>query len=188
MVSRLHTRLDSLEQQAAPLIERRRERMREIAKLRAYIQPDLDEVMSIAQYCEFPNLIDLRGQIESDWIEQELLIFAEYSERFGESEKTHEKMTEAIVESDIKFYREIYGREYSRDEVLQPRALTQQVREDISNRVPVSESEAAQEIIKSEATRATRLKKHTDDFAAFIAGGDSRIPDWVFDDSPNLAA
>ena len=180
MVSRLHTRLDSLEQQAAPLIERRRERMREIAKLRAYIQPDLDEIMEIGAYCEFPNLIDLRAQIESDWIEQELLILAEYSERFGESEKTHEKMTEAIIEADIKFYREVYGREYSREEVLQPHTLTQQVREDMSNRVPASESEAAQEIIKSEATRAARLKKHTDAFAAFIAGADSRIPDWVF--------
>lgn len=180
MVSRLQGRLDRIEQQAAPLIERRRERLHEIAKLRAYIQTDLNEVMEIGAYCEFPNLIDLRAQIESDWIEQELLIFAEYSEQFGESEKTHEKMIEAIIESDIKFYREIYGREYSREEVLQPRTLTQQVREDMSNRVPVRESEAAQEIIKSEATRAARLKKHTDAFAAFIAGQDSRIPDWEF--------
>ncbi len=180
MVSRLHTRLDSLEQRAAPLIERRRERLHEIAKLRAYIQTGLDEVMEIGAYCEFPNLIDLRAQIESDWIEQELLILAEYSERFGCAEKTEENMTEAIIESDIKFYREIYGREYSREDVLQPRTLTQQVRKDMGNRLPVSESEAAQEIIKAEATRAARLKKHTDAFAAFIAGADSRIPDWVF--------
>ena len=180
MVSRLHTRLDGLEQQAAPLIECRRERMREIAKLRAYIQTDLDEVMEIAAYCQFPNLIDLRAQIESDWIEQELLIFAEYSERFGESEKTHEQMIEAIIESDIKFYREIYGREYSRDDVLQPSITADRVREDIKNKVPLCKSEAAQLIIEVERTRAARLKKHTDAFAAFIAGADSRLPDWEF--------
>ncbi|HKS41834.1 MAG TPA: hypothetical protein VJX74_14560 [Blastocatellia bacterium] len=188
MVSRLQGRLDRIEQQAAPNLERRRSRLIEINKLRAYIKPDLDGVMEIAEYCELSNPIELREQIESDWIEQELLIFAEYSERFGNVEKTEENMTEAIVESDIKFYREIYGREYSRDDVLQPRALTQRVREDMSNRVQVSESEAAQEIIRSEATRAERVKKHTDAFAAFIAGQESRIPDWTFDDSPNLAA
>ena len=180
LVSRLQARLERIEQQASPMLERRRERMREIAKLRAYIQPDLDAVMEIGAYCEFPNLIDLRAQIESDWIEQELLIFAEYSEQFGESEKTHEKITEAIVESDIKFFREIYGREYSREEVLQPSIIADRVRKDIKNKVPLSESEAAQLIIEAERTRATRLKKHTDAFAAFIAGADSRIPDWVF--------
>jgi hypothetical protein len=53
--------------------------------------------------------------------------------------------------------------------------------------IPATESEAAQQIIKNEATRATRLKKHTDDFAAFIAGLDSRIPDWAFNASEESA-
>ena len=180
LVSRLQTRLERIEQQAWPILERRRKRLQEIAKLRAYIQPDLDEVMEIAAYCEFPKRIDLRAQIESDWIEQEMLMLAEYSERFGESEKTHEKMTEAIIESDIKFYREIYGREYSRDDVLQPGITADRVREDMKNKVPLCESEAAQLIIEAERRRAARLKKHTDAFAAFIAGADSRIPDWMF--------
>src|ERR1044071_6481837 len=84
-MSKLLSRVDRIEQQAAPLIERRRERMREIAKLRAYIQPDIDGVMQIAIYCEFPNLQDRRAEMESDWIEQEFLTLAEYNEHFGVS-------------------------------------------------------------------------------------------------------
>jgi hypothetical protein len=180
MVSGLQGRIDRIEQEAAPLIERRRERLHEIAKLRAYIQPDIDEVMQLAKYCQLPNLQDIRAGIESDWIEQEFLALAEYNERFGVSESTKEKRIEAIIESDIKFYREIYGLGYSRDDVLQPRITADRVREDIKNKVPLCESEAAQLIIEAERTRAARLKKHTDAFAAFIAGADSRIPDWVF--------
>jgi len=161
--------------------------MREIEKLRAYVKPNLENLMEVAKYCGLPKLIDLREQIESDWIEGELLVLAEYKERFGDTEKTHEKMIEAIINSDIKFYREIYGLELEPAAVLKAGELGERVREDMRAGILASESEAAQAIIRSEATRAARLKKHTDDFAAFIAGQDSRIPDWEFDDSAEAA-
>lgn len=180
MASRLQTRLERIEQQAAPVLALKRERMCEIGKLRAFIKPELDRIMEVAEYCGLPNLIDLREQIESDWIEQVLLEWAEYQERFGDAEKTIERKREAIIESDIKFYREIYGLELEPAAVLNAGELGEQVRADMRAGIMARDSEAAQEIIRSQATRAARLKKHTDDFAAFIAGQDSRIPDWVF--------
>lgn len=189
VASRLQGRIRLIEQQAAPLLERARERMIEIEKLRAYIRPELESVMRIAEYCGLPDLIKLRMQIESDWIEQELLILAEYAERFGDDEgRTHKKMIEAIINSDIKFYKEIYGQDYSHDDVTRPSELRERVIADIEAGIPASESKAVQEIIKSEAMRATRLKKHTDDFAAHIAGRDSRIPDWFFNDEPGFTS
>jgi hypothetical protein len=182
VVSRLHSRIERIE--AAPRVslirERREARRKEIEKFRAFIQPDLDAIMQVAEYCGLPSLVEIRAQIESDWIEQELLLFAEYSELFGDAERTEERAIESIIKSDTKYYRELYGLKWSPDDITSAGSLGRQVREDIKAGIPASESEAAQQTIKNEATRATRLKKHTDAYAAYIAGLDSRIPDCEF--------
>src|ERR1051325_2681096 len=180
----IQSRLERIEaSQPVNLIrERRAERRREVEKFRAFMQPDLDEIMTLAVYCGLPSLIELRAEIESDWIEQELLLVAEYKELFGDAERTEERAHEAIIKSDTKFYQEVYGREFSPADIMGASSLGDMVREDMRAGIAASESKAAQRLIESEATRATRLKKHTDAFAAFIAGLDSRIPDIVFND------
>ena len=81
----IQSRLERIEaSQPVNLIrERRNERRREVEKFRAFMQPDLDEIMAVAVYCGLPSLTEIRAEIESDWIEQELLLVAEYKELFG---------------------------------------------------------------------------------------------------------
>jgi hypothetical protein len=182
---RLQSRLGRIE--AAPLVrltrERREARRREVEKFRAFMQPDLDEIMKIAEYCGIPSLTKIRAEIESDWIEIELLLVAECRERFGDAKRTEEGWQEAIIKTDTEFYREVYGREYTPEDFAAGRARADRVREDMAAGIPASESEAARLIFEAEAMRPARLKKHTDAFAAFIAGLDSRIPEIEFDDS-----
>jgi hypothetical protein len=183
---RLQSRLERIE--AAPVVkftrERRQARRVEIEKFRAFMQPDLDEVMRVAEYCGISPPPEFRAEIESDWIEIELLLVAEYRELFGDyAERTEERSREAIIKSDTKFYQEVYGREYAPEDFAAGRARADRVREDMAAGIHASESEAARQIFEAEAMRPARLKKHTDAFAAFIAGLDSRIPEIEFDDS-----
>jgi hypothetical protein len=179
---RLQSRLERIE--AAPVVkltrERREARGIEIEKFRAFLQPDLDEMMRLSQYCGIPFN---RNYTENSIIEGTLLILAECNERYGYVKPTHEQWMECAMQSDIKFYREVEGIEYTPDDLTRASGLGEQARADMRAGVPVAESEAAQEMIRQHAIQPPRLKKHTDAFAAFIAGLDSRIPEIEFDDS-----
>ena len=87
---------------------------------------------------------------------------------------------ECVIESDVKFYREVYGVDYRPEDFIRAGEIGEQAREDMRAGVPVGESEAAQEMIRQYAIQPVRLKKHTEAFAAYIAGLDSRIPDCDF--------
>jgi hypothetical protein len=173
----LQSRLEKLEQHAAPFVDRARARRIEIDKFRASVQDDLDEMTGLANYCGLPFN---RQQAESDMIEGMLLILAECGERYGEAVMTHEQRIECIIQSDIKFYREVNGVEYTPEDLHRAGDIGEQAREDMRAGIPTSESEAAQEMIRQYAIQPARLKKHTDAFAAYIAGLDSRIPEWEF--------
>ena len=179
----LQSRLEKLEQYAAPFVDRARARRKEIDKFRAFIQSDLDDMAALAQYCGIP--FD-RGLAESDVIEGTLLIVAECHERYVYADTTSEQSTECVIQSDIKFYREVFGSEHTPEDVIRAGDIGEQARKDMRAGLPVGESEAAQEMIREYAKATPRLKKHTDAFAAFIAGLDSRIPDdWTFNDEPS---
>jgi hypothetical protein len=175
----LQSRLERIE--AAPLLslihERREARRIEIERFRASIQEDIDGMTALANYC---GLTFDREQTESTVIEGTLLILAECNKRHGEAEPTHEQMTECIIQSDIKFYLEVEGREYSPDDLIRAANRGEQARADMRAGIPASESEPAQEMIREHAKAPPRLKKHTDAFAAFVAGLDSRIPEWEY--------
>jgi hypothetical protein len=179
LLSRLHSRLERIE--AAPLVnlirERREARRREIEKFRASIQGDIDGMMALSQYCGLPFN---REQAEIDVIEGTLLIMAECDEQYGYAKPTHDQRIDCIIQSDIKFYLEVEGREYSPDDLIRASDRGAQAREDMRAGIPASESEAAQEMIREHAKATPRLKKHTDAFAAFVAGLDSRIPEWEY--------
>jgi hypothetical protein len=128
--------------------ERRDDRRREVEKFRAFMQPDLDEMMEVAEYCGLPALAELRARIESDWIEQVVLQVAEYKELFWDAERTGERAHEAIVKTDMKFYQEVYGREFSPEDIERAGRLGDRVREDMRAGIPASESEAARAIVE----------------------------------------
>lgn len=179
MVSRLHTRLERIE--AAPIVnltrERRESRRKVIESFRAFIQPDLDEQVVLAQYC---GIQLCRETQEGDIIEQTFLSVAEHHERYGDARLDSEQSAECVFQADIKFYREVYGVELTPEDLLGAGEVGEQAREDMRAGVPVSESEAAQIMIANYTNQPARLKKHTDDFAAYMAGLDSRIPECEF--------
>lgn len=179
MVSRLQRRMELIE--SAPLVnlirERRAARRIEIEKFCASIQTELDEMMALARDCGIPFY---REQAESDVIEGTLLIMAERQERHGYAKTTHEQTLECVIESDIKFYREVDGEEVTPDQIIRAGEVGAQARADRQAGIPVAESEAAQEMIRQHAKATPRLKKHTDAFVAFVSGRDSRIPEWEY--------
>lgn len=178
----VQSRIERVERHTAPFVERARERRVEIEKFRAFIQPDLDRMAAVSLYC---GCTFEREQMESDIIESMLLIMSECQERHGYADLTDEQTTECILASDAKFYREVYAEEVAPDELMRAGEIGTQARADMRAGIPANESEAAQQMIKEAARSARRLKKHTDAFAAYIAGLDSRIPDdWTFSDSP----
>jgi hypothetical protein len=185
MRANIETRLEKLERHAAPFVDRARARRKEIDKFRAFIQPDLDIQVMLTQYCGIPFSREIQ---EGDIIEGTFLSWAESHDRYGDARLTDEQKTECIIQADIKFYREVYGVELTSEDMTRTGEIGEQAREDMLAGVPVGESEAAQIMIAHYNLQPARLKKHSDAFAAYIAGRDSRIPDWTFNDEPEITS
>lgn len=162
MNSRLHTRLDKLEQQAPSVIDRIRARQAEVEEIRADLQPSVEGVLAVARYCGLPGD---REQLEMDMIETVVLI-----EHFlGDAERTQEKMLDAIRRADQRLHFEWYDRELSADEREADDKLAVRVREDMQAGIPAERSEAAR-LIREEAYATPRVRKQSGFITAYLAG------------------
>ena len=170
MNSRLHTKLDKLEQQAAPLIERIQRRKAIIEEIRVSIQDDLEGVLAVARYC---SLRDDREQLELSMIEKVFMM--EYE--LGDDIPTDANIRAAIRRADQRLELEYYNRETSIDELMEDDRLAVQVRADMKAGIPAEQSEAARLIREEAYASPPPLRKQSRLLTAYLAG--EPMPDWM---------
>jgi hypothetical protein len=174
MVSRLHSRLDRIEQQSAPLLERVRERREKLESVRAsilrngYFEMAHDALRYIGRDAS-------RAQTEQDLTEIMLLSIAEHHSRYGRWFKGLPEVERAMACALVALMREWYGREMTEDEARRELEFSTQVENDMLAGLPVERSEAAQYFINLYA-QYPRLKFSSDRHSAYMAGVEDLAP------------
>ncbi|MGA9773672.1 MAG: hypothetical protein WBV94_31870 [Blastocatellia bacterium] len=172
MSSRLHTKLDRLEQQAASVIDRIQKRAAWVEETRAGIRSHVEKALAFCCYIGEPPD---RQELEMDMIEQVFMM--EYE--IGDALRTDENMRAGILRAEQYLVLEHYGHEVPVEELLATDRLLVQAHEDIKAGIPAQQSEAARQFREAACSKPPllRIRKRSHLFEAYLAG--APMPDWM---------
>jgi hypothetical protein len=165
----IKNRLQRIEHQAAPALERARKRRQTLTHFFINTKVDFDDAFKFAQYM---GNIRTREQTKSDIGEHFLLALAQCNRMYkGIRQLTPEQIHEAQALATVILTREWYGREITTDEAEREAGIIEQARADFDAGIPPEESEAAR-YFRNLFAEYPRLKNQSDAKAAYLAGAD----------------
>jgi hypothetical protein len=168
MTSRLQSRLERIERQAAPIMELIRERRAKIKHFRATVKLDDSLDAALAGY-RYIGREASREQVASDLLELMGLTIAEHHKRHGRWFANNSEIEAAMTRATMLLLRESYGREMSEDEAESEIDTWGQMEKDMHAGIPVADSEAAQYFINLDA-QYPRLKTRSDRMNDYLYG------------------
>jgi hypothetical protein len=174
MTSKLHTKLDKLEQQAAPIIERIQKRAAWVEETRGDIQFHVEKALAFCRYVGEPPD---RAELEMDMVEQVFVM--EYE--IGDALQTDENMLAGILRAERHLILEHYGDDVSAEQILATDKFLVEAHEDIKAGIPAEQSEAALHFIEDAGSRPPllRIRKRSRLFESYLAGELMSVPDWM---------